>query len=120
MSVAVDYALRFLGNYTVKGSIASASTSDTTSSGSGNATVNLFPFSLPRRLMAISNMDSGSIGAIPLPTTRVELPPIADQASVVDTIAGVYQRVALNDLVESYRDLEQAMRGQTRRGDQLE
>lgn len=66
-------------------------------------------------------VETGSIGAIPLPTTRVESPPIVDQAAAVNMIAGLYQRIASQqDFVDSYRDLEQAMRDQTRRRDRLE
>ena len=77
--------------------------------------------SLTRRLMATSNVDSGSVETIPLPTAGVESPPVADQSFEVDMIAGLYQRIAFQqDLVESYRDLKQAMRKQTLRGNQLE
>uniref|UniRef100_A0AAV1VMH4 Uncharacterized protein n=1 Tax=Peronospora matthiolae TaxID=2874970 RepID=A0AAV1VMH4_9STRA len=59
------------------------------------------------------------IGAIPLPTTRVETP-IVDEMIAVGMIAGLYQRIASQqDLVNSYRDLEQALREQTRSGDRL-
>uniref|UniRef100_A0AAV1T9P6 Uncharacterized protein n=1 Tax=Peronospora matthiolae TaxID=2874970 RepID=A0AAV1T9P6_9STRA len=55
------------------------------------------------------------IGAIPLPTTRVETP-IVDEATAVSMIAGLYQRIASQqDLVDSYRNLEQALQEQTRR-----
>uniref|UniRef100_A0AAV1TWM8 Uncharacterized protein n=1 Tax=Peronospora matthiolae TaxID=2874970 RepID=A0AAV1TWM8_9STRA len=60
------------------------------------------------------------IGAIPFPTTRVETP-IVDETTAVGTIAGLYQRIASQqDLLDSYRDLEQALREKTRRGDRLE
>uniref|UniRef100_A0AAV1UQA2 Uncharacterized protein n=1 Tax=Peronospora matthiolae TaxID=2874970 RepID=A0AAV1UQA2_9STRA len=60
------------------------------------------------------------IGAIPLPTTRVETP-IVHETNAVGIIAGLYQRLASQQyLVDSYRDLDQALREQTRRGDRLE
>ena len=53
------------------------------------------------------HVETGSIGAITLPTTRVESPPIVDQAAAVNMIAGLYQRIASQqNFVDSYRDLE--------------
>uniref|UniRef100_A0AAV1T4V8 Uncharacterized protein n=1 Tax=Peronospora matthiolae TaxID=2874970 RepID=A0AAV1T4V8_9STRA len=60
------------------------------------------------------------VRAIPLPTTRVEAPTV-DKTTAVGIIAGLYQWIASQqDLLDSCRDLEQALREQTRRGDRLE
>uniref|UniRef100_A0AAV1TCX5 Uncharacterized protein n=1 Tax=Peronospora matthiolae TaxID=2874970 RepID=A0AAV1TCX5_9STRA len=80
------------------------------------------PMSSAMTLAVVDNLSASGdpIGAIPLPTTRVETP-IVDKTTAVDMIAGLYQRIASQqDLVDSYRDLEQALREQTRRGDRLE
>uniref|UniRef100_A0AAV1VMC4 Uncharacterized protein n=1 Tax=Peronospora matthiolae TaxID=2874970 RepID=A0AAV1VMC4_9STRA len=88
----------------------------------GESATTTIPQSFALTLDVVDNFaaSGGPIGAIPLPITRVETP-IVDVTTAVGMIAGLYQRIASQqDLVDSYRDLEQALREQTRRGDRLE
>uniref|UniRef100_A0AAV1TKU6 Uncharacterized protein n=1 Tax=Peronospora matthiolae TaxID=2874970 RepID=A0AAV1TKU6_9STRA len=87
--------------------------------GVGESATTTGPMSSALTLDVVDNLAASGdpIGAIPLPTTRVETPTV-DETTAVGIIAGLYQRIASqHDLVDSYRDLEKALREQTRRGD---